>query len=185
VKLRALPWLTIAVFLATGALTGASLVQPGIGTALERNGFMIREGEVWRLVTTWLVETDGWLQIAVNFAGLAIFGTLAELLVGRGRWMIGYVGAGLAGEVAGLFWQPIGGGNSVAICGLIGLFSVWQWRHEKGLWPQRFLGTVVWLGLGVWLCARQDIHGVALVAGFLIAALVVPRPEPEEERQHG
>jgi rhomboid protease GluP len=174
-RLRFVPWLTLAVWLATALTTGAMLVDPSIGTLLQRNALLIRQGEVWRMVTTWLVETDGWTQIAVNFAGLAIFGTLVELLVGRRWWILGYLVAGLTGEVAGLFWQPFGGGNSVAICGLIGLFSVWQLRRQQTLGPQRYLGTIVWLSLGLWLCFRRDIHGPALVAGFLVAALVFAR----------
>lgn len=168
-----MPWLTLAIFVVTAATTGAALLQPEIGTLLQRNAFLIRQGEVWRIFTTWLVETDGWAQIAVNFAGLAIFGTLAELLVGRRWWVVGYLVAGLAGELAGYFWQPIGGGNSVAICGLIGLFSVWQVRRQRGLGPQRFLGTVVWLGLGGWLTLRADLHGPALIAGFAAGALAL------------
>lgn len=174
---RSIPWLTAAVWLATAATTGAMLRDPWIASALERNGILIREGEVWRLVTAWLVETDGWTQIVVNLAGLAVFGTLAELLAGRGWWIAAYVAAGLAGEVAGLFWQPIGGGNSVAVCGLIGLFSVWQLRHQQGLGVQRYLGTVAWLGLGIWLSVQRDIHGPALVTGFVAGALAFARPE--------
>lgn len=98
-----LPWLTIAVFIVTAITTGAALVHPQIAALLQRDPAILG-GQVWRLVTTWLVETDGWAQIAVNFAGLALFGTLAELLVGRQQWLLAYVVAGLAGELAGLFW---------------------------------------------------------------------------------
>ena len=179
-----MPWLTLAVMLVTAATTGAALLRPEIGALLQRNAFLIRQGEVWRIVTTWLVETDGWAQIAVNFAGLAIFGTLAELLVGRRWWVAGYLVAGLAGELAGYFWQPIGGGNSVAICGLIGLFSVWQVRRQPSLGPQRFLGTVVWLGLAVWLLLRADLHGPALLAGFVVGALAFAGA-PNAGAEHG
>jgi hypothetical protein len=33
------------------------------------------------------------------------------------------------------------------------------------------LGVVVWGGLGLWLVTHSDIHGAALVAGFVIGGL--------------
>jgi rhomboid protease GluP len=176
VRPRRFPGLTLAVFLATAAVTAASLYFPQIATTLERNGPLIAEGQVWRLVTTWLVETDGWTQIAVNFAGLAVFGTLVEILVGGFWWIIGYVVAGLAGETAALWWQPVGGGNSVAVCGLIGVFSMWQVRRQRDIGPQRFIGPFFWLALGLVFLARADIHGAALVAGFAVGAAAFARP---------
>jgi rhomboid protease GluP len=153
------------------------LARPEIGMALQRDPVML-QGEYWRFVTTWFVLTDGWVQIVVNSLALLIFGTLVERRLGRVWWLVGYVAAGLAGEVAGIFWQPVGGGNSVAICGLIALFSISQLRDTKLPLPARFVSTVFWLGLGLWLVTRSDIHGAALVAGFAVAsceALIDPR----------
>jgi rhomboid protease GluP len=165
-----LPWLTLGVFVATSAVTAAMWVWPEIGTALERDPKMLH-GEWWRFVTTWFVLTDGWLQIVLNSVGLLVFGALVERRIGRGWWLAGYVIAGLAGEVAGIFWQPVGGGNSVAICGLIGLFSITQLDQRDQPLPARYVSSVVWMGLGLWLVTHADIHGAALVAGFLVAAV--------------
>jgi rhomboid protease GluP len=176
VRPRRFPALTLAVSAATAVVTAASLFHPEIATVLERNGPLIEQGQVWRLATTWLVETDGWTQIAVNFAGLAIFGTLVETLAGRRWWLIGYIVAGLAGEIAALWWQPVGGGNSVAVCGLIGVFSLWQVRRQQEIGPQRFIGPIFWLALGLIFLARRDIHGAALLAGFIVGALAFARP---------
>src|SRR6185312_13438852 len=57
------------------------------------------------------------------------------------------------------------------LCGLIGLFSVWQGFSQKMAGPPRVLGVVVWGGLGLWLVTQSDIHGAALVAGFVIGGL--------------
>jgi len=178
-----LPWLTIAVLTLTASVTAAMLVWPAVGTALERDPAMLSQSEVWRFVTAWLVQTDGWQQIGVNFAALAVFGALVESRVGRLWWAIGYVAAGLAGEVAGIFWQPIGGGNSVAICGLIGVYSVWQAR-QVGLGNQRFLGSVLWAGIGFWLISRADIHGPALITGFAIGIFAQVLPIGRVEPSH-
>ena len=173
-----LPWLTLAVFAVTSLVTGAMLVRPEIGTALQRDP-QILEGEWWRFVTTWLVLTDGWVQIVVNSLGLLIFGTLVERRHGRVWWAVAYVVAGLAGEIAGIFWQPVGGGNSVAICGLIGLFAVGLTTRTSVPAPARWGSFGLWGALGLWLTARADIHGAALLAGFAVggASLLIHRPE--------
>ena len=164
---RRIPWLTLAVFVATLAVTAAMWRWPEIGTALERDPKMLA-GEWWRFVTTWFVLVDGWTQIVVNSIGVLAYGTLVERVLGRRWWVVAYVVAGLTGEVAGLFWQPVGGGNSVAICGLIGLFSVWQAVTPPRGGPPPVLGAVIWGGLGLWLVTHADIHGAALVAGFIV-----------------
>jgi len=167
---RRFPWLTLVVFVLTSAVTAAMAIWPGLGPALERDPAML-QGEWWRFVTTWLVLTDGPVQVVVNSIGLLAYGTLAELALGPAWWAAAYVVAGLVGEIAGLFWQPVGGGNSVAICGLIGLFSLWQLAQRQPALPLRALGTVVWGGLGLWLFSHTDIHGAALLAGFAMGAL--------------
>jgi rhomboid protease GluP len=159
------------VFVVTSAVTAMMyLAWPQLGPMLQRDPRMLG-GEWWRFVTTWFVLTDGWTQIVVNSIGLLVYGTLVERAIGRLWWIVAYVGAGLAGEVAGIFWQPTGGGNSVAICGLIGLFSVWQAMSQRSSGPPRMAGVVVWGGIGLWLVMHDDIHGAALVAGFVIGAL--------------
>lgn len=173
---RRVPWLTLLVLVVTTAVTVAMYAWPQLhlGEALERDPRML-EGEWWRFVTTWLVETDGWGQLLINSLGLLIFGTLVERRMGRWWWAIGYVVAGLGGEVAGIFWQPVGGGNSVAICGLIGLFSVGQIGRKDLPSVAQYLSMVVWGAIGLWLFFAADIHGAALLAGFIVggAAFVI------------
>lgn len=165
---RRTPWLTLVVFAATLAATAAMVWRwPELGPMFERDPKMLH-GEWWRFVTTWFVLTDGWAQIVINSVGLLIYGTLVERTIGRGWWVGAYVVAGLAGEVAGLFWQPVGGGNSVAICGLIGLYSAWAALQPSRVGAPRVLGTVIWGGLGLWLITHADIHGAALLAGFAV-----------------
>jgi rhomboid protease GluP len=165
--LRPIPWLTLSVFVLTSLVTAAMTVWPALGPALERTPAMVA-GEPWRFVTTWLVPTDGWPQILVNSIGLLAFGIGVERQIGRAWWIIGYVVAGLGGEIAGIYWQPVGGGNSVAICGLIALYSTWQIGRTQLAPSQRYLSAIVWFGAGIWLLTRSDIHGAALLAGFIV-----------------
>ena len=107
-RARTIPWLTLGVFVLTSAVTAAMYLRwPVLGPMLERDPRMLA-GEWWRFVTSWLVLTDGWSQIVVNSIGLLIYGVGVERLIGRGWWVIAYVVGGLAGEAAGIFWQPVG-----------------------------------------------------------------------------
>jgi rhomboid protease GluP len=173
---RPVPWLTLVMFVLTSAVTALMYARPdlGVGTLLMRDPKMLT-GEWWRFVTTWLVNTDGAPQVIINSLGLLIFGTLVERRLGRLWWIVGYVVAGLAGEIAALWWQPVGGGNSVAICGLIGLFSVGQIGRSDLPTVAQYLSTLVWGAIGLWLFVKADIHGAALLAGFIVggAALVI------------
>ena len=151
-----------------------------------------------------------------NLLFLVLVGAVAEQVVSRPRWLLCYFATGLVGEVAGYAWQPHGGGNSVAICGLAGAVAVALWRGDGRLprfapmpvllWCGALLVTV-WFPLlaigvaagmaanvaagrgvatgrwaaagvlvtGVALTATRDIHGVALLAGLVIAsALALP-----------
>ena len=168
---RRLPRLTLVVFVLTLAVTAAMYLRwPELGPLLERDPKML-QGEWWRFVTTWFVLTDGWTQILINSLGLLVYGIATEREIGRGWWIVAYAVAGTAGEVAGIFWQPVGGGNSVAVCGLIGLHAVWRLGQTQLLPLNRFLETAVWGALGLWLFWSRDIHGAALVAGFAIGGV--------------
>jgi rhomboid protease GluP len=122
-RAKSLPWLTITVAVVTA---GGLLVQemvPGTLAALERTP-AATDGEPWRWATS-LVVQDGWLLGgAFNIAALALAGIAVERVVGRRVWLLAYVGGGLVGQAFGHYWQPVGGGNSVAVCGLVGLLVV-------------------------------------------------------------
>jgi hypothetical protein len=83
---------------------------------------------VWRWLTSLLVQDGGVLGTASNLIFLGLLGAVA-------------------GQVAGVFWQPVGAGNSMAVCGLAGLVA-WSLRHERML---GWAGTAVALWLGALL----------------------------------
>ena len=86
--------------------------------------------EVWRLATALLVQEGGLVGAVSNLAFLLALGSVVEEAAAPWAWLAGYLGAGLAGEIAGLAWQPTGAGNSVAICGLAGLLAAVLWTRR-------------------------------------------------------
>jgi hypothetical protein len=107
---------------------------------------------VWRWLTSLLVQDGGVLGTASNLIFLGLLGAAA-------------------GHVAGVFWQAVGAGNSVTVCGLAGL-ATWSLRHERmpgwaGARPAlRTVGAVAASGAvaGV-LIAVENIHGPAWQSG--------------------
>ena len=168
--LARLPWLTVAVFLVTTAFTAAQMVWPGVLPALQRQPSMLA-GEYWRFITAWLVHDEGARQIVFNFAALAVAGTFVELMLGRTIWVLAYVAGGLSGEIAGIFWQPFGAGNSVAVCGLIGVLAIWQLRREGVPVVARLVFPLLCFGGALVLIANHDIHGPPLLVGGAIGFL--------------
>jgi membrane associated rhomboid family serine protease len=183
------PWLTVSVAILTGAVLVVQEVVPRTLAALERTP-EATSGESWRWLTSLLVQ-DGWLAGGVfNIAALVLAGTAVERLVAPRVWMVAYVGGGLVGQVFGHYWQPVGGGNSVAVCGLVGLLVVLTASGEVGgqlsrlvppvwcgalaaavWWPLAVLGAVV--GRLVGGPVRDRRWSRALAAAFCAVCAIV------------
>ena len=181
--------LTIAVFVVTAVPSLLQFAYPSVLTSLQRTP-AIRDGEVWRLVTSLLVQDGGWFGTISNLFFLLLVGSLAELVLRRWLWATCYLGCGLAAEAIAVAWQPTGGGNSIAICGLAGALAVAlltrplrgsaAWRPDaigEGLrprhlwlpagvawWSVALLGTVTEVALYIGVAAGVAVQ-VALVAG--------------------
>lgn len=163
-----LPWLTLGVFVLMEAFVIAQSLQPQIVPALMRTPAIVERGEYWRLLTALLVQADGIKQIAFNTVALLLVGLFAERFWPRWIWGLSYLAAGFLGQSLGLFWQPAGGGNSVAIAGVAGL-ALAHFPDEARL-PVfiRYVWPVLGLMLACALTYLHDIHGPPLLLGGLI-----------------
>ncbi|WP_188316548.1 rhomboid family intramembrane serine protease [Solihabitans fulvus] len=123
--LRRFPVVAVVVFAVTATTSVAQFFVTGMLTSLQRDADRISAGQWWRPVTSMFVQDGGVAGTVFNLATLLLIGAIAEQLVSRPRWLVGYFGGGLVGESAGaLGWQPVGGGNSVAVNGLAGVVIV-------------------------------------------------------------
>lgn len=118
-KTNRVPAVTIAVTLFTAAVSIVALTHPDLLRSLQRHPTPDAHWLSWRLLTSLLVH-DGWLQLAFNLLGLAVVGASMERLLGPDRWIALYLIGGIVGQIAGMWWQPVGAGNSVATFGLVG-----------------------------------------------------------------
>jgi membrane associated rhomboid family serine protease len=166
------PVLAAAITLLTGAVSVCGLVSPAVLVALERTP-AAGHGEVWRWLTSLVVQDGGVLGTASNLIFLGILGGAAEQVVGRVAMTVCYLAAGLAGQVAGVLWQPVGAGNSVAVCGLAGVVA---WSLTEGCMP-RWAGSALalWIGalLGTWW---PPLIAVGVVGAGVDRAVLMSRP---------
>ena len=177
------PRLTGAVLAVLIACAFAQIRFPSLLALAERNR-MVERGHVWRLLTAPWFQDGGWSGGVLNLFMLVVVGWVAESELNRRCWIAAYACGALAGGLAGLAWQPIGAGNSIAVLGLAGaVFAARALRAQSlrerlsGAWP--LLICLAMAGL-------RDIHGAAGLAGALVGLICVGttarfRPTPMAE----
>jgi rhomboid protease GluP len=173
---RRFPTATVAALVVVGVPTLLQLtVAPELLGNLERDRTAIRDGEIWRLVTSLVVQDGGLPGALFNLALLAVMGTIAEQVWGPARWLIVALTAGLGAELWGLAVQPVGAGNSVVIFGLAASLAVLALRRRAA--GASVPATIVLLISGV-LIVLGDIHGGAALLGAALGVVLARDEEP-------
>ncbi|WP_410668569.1 rhomboid family intramembrane serine protease [Amycolatopsis sp. cmx-4-68] len=173
------PYLTAAVFAVTLACGIAQLAHRPLYDAVVRDAARIDDGEWYRLVTGMFFQ-DAWaFGLVSNLLWLAVFGTLAERVFGRVRWLVLYFGCGLFGQAMSYVWlNPVGAGNSMCVAGLIGALAV------VVMVASRRYGVVLPVQFRVMAFAApvlavvdtlvHDNHGLPLLLGMALGFLLLP-----------
>jgi rhomboid protease GluP len=171
---RPTPVATISVLLATAIMTGLQFRFPQLLIALRRTPGEISTHQYWRLITALFVHNGGWRQISFNFVAIAIVGVIVEKIYGSRLWLTLYFVCGVIGQIAGLYWKPVGAGASVAGAGLLGALAVWLIKSP--LIRARFGGWLIVAGACV-LVYFHDLHGPPILAGSVIALMFWLEPQ--------
>ena len=162
------PVATVTALVVVGVPTLIQLaLAPRLLDLLERNWAEIGSGQVWRLITSLVVQDGGLPGAAFNLVSLAVIGFAAEAVWGWRRWLLVALTAGIGAQFWGWIVQPVGGGNSVAVFGLAASLAVIGLR--SGDRTRRLAGIVCLLASG-YLLITGDIHGGAAALGALTAA---------------
>jgi membrane associated rhomboid family serine protease len=157
---------SIALFCVVAIPSLLQFIFPGILHALRRDASLIlHHGQVWRLLTSLTVQDGGATGTIFNLFFLIWFLILASSLLSERNAIVLFFVGGLAGELVGLRWQPIGGGNSVGDLGMAG--GVLAFTLLRGHSIHRLL-AVIGIALGIVLLAERNIHGAALLAGVVV-----------------
>ncbi|MEU4249458.1 rhomboid family intramembrane serine protease [Amycolatopsis sp. NPDC026612] len=174
------PYLTAAVFAVTLACGIAQLAHPPLYDAMHRNAARIDAGEWYRLVTGMFFQDGRAFGLVSNLLWLAVFGTLAERVFGRARWLVLYFGCGLFGQVMSYLWlNPVGAGNSMCVVGLIGALAavvVVASRRYGVVLPVQF--RIMAFAVPVLAVADtvvHDNHGLPALLGMALGFALLPR----------
>ncbi len=138
----------ITVFIYILQLASQALVQADLPIAFfAKANDLIRQGQLWRLLTPALVHGSV-MHIAFNMYALLSFGTGLERHFGRGRFLLLYVLGAFTGNVASfLFSNGYSVGASTAIFGLLGAEAVFLIQNRK-VFAGRFrsaIGNIIFI----------------------------------------
>ena len=137
----------------------------------------------WETLCTSTFLHGGLVHLLFNLVALVQVGPLVEAIVGRARFSILYVAAGLGASLASMLAANYAGshvgiavGASGAICGLIGGSAVLGFRLQGRRSPLalsmlRWLGFTVVLGYAVSLGGGVSIDNTAHLGGAVVGGL--------------
>ena len=177
--------LNVGVYLAELALGGS---QDGTNNTIYIHGSLIANaqyangqlagvanGEWWRLITAAFLHL-GVIHLGVNMLGLYFGGRILEVMIGRWRFLLLYLAAGVAGSAGALYVTPnsITVGASGAIFGVFGALLVLERRGAIQTGGQILMLIVVNLlftftvsGISIGGHIGGLIAGIVVMAGYL------------------
>ncbi|GAA2374811.1 hypothetical protein Cme02nite_04090 [Catellatospora methionotrophica] len=166
--MRPFPRVTAIVFLLTAVPSLLQFAYPALETNLRRDPALIADGQVWRLVTSSLVQDSGVAGTVGNLGFLLVLGWLTERTVGPGRWLLFFGGGVALGQVGGMVFDTVGAGSSIGLCGLAGGAAIAAWTGRDPL--AAAVGTLYALLVAVaTLDALWGYVAAAVLAGLLIS----------------
>ena len=185
------PVVTWAILAITIAVTAWTFFAPSndLLDLLLLDKQLVREGEVWRLLTVALVHGSP-IHLAFNMYALFIVGPIVEALYGRVLYVAFYLLAAAGGSVGSyLFVENPSVGASGAVFGLFGLLLLSNVVHRPALGRQAQaltmqIGFLIVLNLAIgfgigggFLGGRIDnaAHVGGLLAGAWLGLAVAPR----------
>jgi membrane associated rhomboid family serine protease len=127
---RILVAINVLVYLAE--LAGGAGINATSGWIYEHGalyGPLVAAGDWWRLITAAFLHY-GPIHLLLNMLALWWLGAPVELAIGRVRFLVLYLAAGLAGSAGALIATPLSPtvGASGAIFGLLGAGLILEWR---------------------------------------------------------
>ncbi|HLR67317.1 rhomboid family intramembrane serine protease [Virgibacillus alimentarius] len=160
---------------------GNQLFQWGAG-----HNISIHNGEYWRLLTSVFLH-GGLMHALFNSFALVLFGPALEQMIGKIKFIIAYVGAGLIGNLATYLIAPtafyVHVGASGAVYGLLGMyiFMVVLRKHLIDPGSAQIVIIISIIG-GIMTVLRPGInvyaHLFGFIGGFGLASLLLNNAQP-------
>jgi len=147
--------------------------------------YLVAQGQVWRIFTAMFLHFN-LLHIGLNMFSLFLIGGVVEMVFGKWRYLVIYLGSGIVGGILTFYVSPLNtlaAGASGAIFGVFGALGVFYILNRQALGRYgagAIMNWLFWLGLNLVFGFTQTGIGIwdhigGLVAGMIIAALLMPR----------
>lgn len=167
------------VLLLLMAIAGISPIEPTAGSLLAWGGnarFYTAQGDWWRLLTHMFLH-GGVVHLAGNVFALLYVGMYLEPLIGKMRFAVAYVLAGILGGLASLYVHPhsVSVGASGAIFGLYGVFlAILSTGHiKKRAMRQTMLRSILFFVIFNLLYGLQGNTDNAAHVGGLLGGVAI------------
>jgi rhomboid protease GluP len=170
--------LNVIVFIAM-IIDGANVMSPSIQIMLDWGANFSAytlNGQAWRLVTACFLHF-GIFHLLFNMYALLYVGTLLEPIIGKWRFIIIYLIAGVGGNVASLYFNQlsVGAGASGAIFGLYGAFIALLTTNiiEREA-RSAFMGSMLlFVGYNLFYgFTQKNIGNAAHIGGLITGAII-------------
>lgn len=172
-------------------ISGVSFLDPDIESLLKWGGnfrALTLDGQWWRLLTSIFLHI-GILHLLMNMYALIYIGLILEPYLGKTRFFIAYILAGIAASTASLWWHSnvVSAGASGAIFGMYGLFLALLTTNlvdksiQKAFLTSTLLFIVYSLLSGMEKGVDNAAHIGGLVSGLAIGFAFVPSLKNPED----
>ena len=161
---RPFPWVAAGLVALLTVMAVVQVAHPAVIGDLQREP----GGGWWRVVSALLVQSSGGFQLVFNLAALIVVAPIAERTIGPAATLAVYLIAGVTAQVVSAAgWSRHGGGDSVAICGLVGALAVLYALRGPRVWLRR-LALLIPAAAVVLLLLLTNNHGVGLAVGCVL-----------------
>ena len=143
----------------------------------------VSQGQVWLIFTAMFLHFN-LIHIGLNMLSLFLIGGVVEMVYGKWRYILIYLGSGILGGIFTYLLDPHGytvnAGASGAIFGVFGALGIFYIFNRRALGPGAITNWLFWLALNIAFGFSNASIGIwdhiaGLVAGMVIALLVMPR----------
>ena len=154
-------------------------------------GPLTKNGEWWRLLTNIFLH-GGLMHLAANMYGLLFVGIFLEPLLGRAKYLTGYLLTGILASAASIYWYDatVSIGASGAIFGLYGIFLALLLTK---VFPPDFakaflISTAVFIGYNLLMGLTTGgidnaAHIGGLLSGFVVGLVLYPILRRQKENE--
>ncbi|SIS56789.1 rhomboid family intramembrane serine protease [Salimicrobium flavidum] len=147
--------------------------QLGVG-----NNYLISQGEYWRLITPIFLHA-GLSHTLFNSFSLVLFGPALERMLGKTKFILAYLLAGIAGNIGtyaadpGAYYSHLGA--SGAIFGLFGIYAYMLFARKELLdqVSSQIIGVIIVLGL-IMTFLQPNINVLGHLFGFIGGIALAP-----------